>query len=132
MLKVREQSLYRRALWLLQHTHYNDVHSFGKVLCMFILTRPLSNEMLTRTVCTDREAERIIKRLRTLGLLAPSLGSTKKAKDQIALNKKDTAKAKMTRAFFNPTFGIEHHVRLVWLPCLMQSPSKHKTLTRLK
>lgn len=57
-----------------------------------------------------------MKSLRALGLVASSVGASKKERTQIALNKSEDTKTKMVRAFFDPTFGIEHHVRTRFLP----------------
>ncbi|KAF1845444.1 DNA-binding protein [Cucurbitaria berberidis CBS 394.84] len=92
--QLRDQAMHRRALWLLRdNASFADTKSFGRGLG-----------------CTDRETERLLKKFRALGLLASSLGGSKKRVQPIALNQSESAKALMQQMYFDPSFGIAHHL----------------------
>ena len=65
----------------------------------------------------------MVKQFRTQGLLAPGLGPSKKAKQRLVLADFESAKEKLQRTFFDPAFGIEHHVRRVDMVALLSRSS---------
>ncbi|KAH7383237.1 HORMA domain-containing protein [Pyrenochaeta sp. MPI-SDFR-AT-0127] len=87
--QVRDQTVYRRALWLLQGTSYDSARSLGDTLD-----------------CTAREIQMLVQNFRSMGIL---VDSSKKTNQPIVLSK-SLATEKVVQRFFDPTFGIEHHL----------------------
>ncbi|CAO2655935.1 Nn.00g047380.m01.CDS01 [Neocucurbitaria sp. VM-36] len=92
--EVREQAMHRRALWFLRNNaSFASLKSYGKSLGY-----------------TDRETERLLKKFRTLGLLAPAVGSSKRGSEPIMLSHSESAKTLIEQLYFEPSFGITHHL----------------------
>ena len=92
--EVRDHSMHRRALWFLRNNaSFASLKSYGRSLGY-----------------TDRETERLLKKFRTLGLVAPAVSSSKRGMGSIMLSHSESAKTLIEQIYFNPSFGITHHL----------------------
>jgi len=64
---------------------------------------------LTRVECTESEARNLLRQLHDHGLLVKMSG---RSKLRVVLNKSDEARERVEKLFFDPRFGIAHHVRI--------------------
>ncbi|KAH9864039.1 hypothetical protein J1614_009972 [Plenodomus biglobosus] len=86
----RERAVYRRALWLLQQTNFENAQAFGRAIRY-----------------TEHEAKIVMQGLQQHGLLKKA---SKRSKWQVVLDTSVEAQDCMKIIYCNPRWGIEHHL----------------------
>jgi hypothetical protein len=66
--------------------------------------------MLIPLGCDDKAVANMKKELGKCGVIVTGRGSTKKDKQRISISLSPAAKGVMEQTYFNPTWGISHHV----------------------
>ena len=105
--QLQKHAVLRRALWWLKQQSFEDNRSFGHALGE---STQLSHilMMLTSSGFDDKVVADVKKELSQCGLIVAGRGASRQ---RISLIRSPAAEGMMRQKFFQPTYGIAHHVR---------------------